>query len=214
MVHIPAWRHYLSVLCAAALLCGESSGNFSSLQSPAAKKTIIIHAGRLIDTVRKQVRTRVSITIEGERIKELQEGFVSLPNAQVIDLSNSTVLPGLIDCHKHLTMHQRGPNPFQDLVTETAVDAAFYAAANARLALLNGFTAVPTSLVVTRPRASDASYENALTNNDQEGEVARVSRAFRGQHQPKPLSFDPAKLNGLSEKLIRSHWENNYGGCG
>jgi Fe-Mn family superoxide dismutase len=30
--------------------------------------------------------------------------------------------------------------------------------------------------------------------------------------QPKPLSFDPAKLNGLSEKLIRSHWENNYGG--
>lgn len=30
--------------------------------------------------------------------------------------------------------------------------------------------------------------------------------------QPKPLSFDPAKLKGLSEKLIRSHWENNYGG--
>lgn len=28
----------------------------------------------------------------------------------------------------------------------------------------------------------------------------------------KPLSFDPAKLNNLSEKLIRSHWENNYGG--
>lgn len=28
----------------------------------------------------------------------------------------------------------------------------------------------------------------------------------------KPLPFDPAKLNGLSERLIRSHWENNYGG--
>ena len=28
----------------------------------------------------------------------------------------------------------------------------------------------------------------------------------------KPLSFDPASLDGLSEKLIRSHWENNYGG--
>src|SRR5215510_2975337 len=37
--------------------------------------------------------------------------------------------------------------------------------------------------------------------------------AFRGQHQPKPLPFDAAKLNGLSEKLIRSHWENNYGGA-
>lgn len=34
--------------------------------------------------------------------------------------------------------------------------------------------------------------------------------AFAGKHQPKPLRFDPAKLNGLSEKLIRSHHENNY----
>jgi Fe-Mn family superoxide dismutase len=36
--------------------------------------------------------------------------------------------------------------------------------------------------------------------------------AFAANVQPKPLTFDPAKLNGLSEKLIRSHWENNYGG--
>jgi Fe-Mn family superoxide dismutase len=36
--------------------------------------------------------------------------------------------------------------------------------------------------------------------------------AFAGQHQPKPLGFDPAKLAGLSERLIRSHWENNYQG--
>ncbi|MGQ0699974.1 MAG: superoxide dismutase [Panacagrimonas sp.] len=37
-----------------------------------------------------------------------------------------------------------------------------------------------------------------------------LTPAFAGQHQPKPLGFDPAKLKGLSEKLIRSHWENNY----
>jgi superoxide dismutase, Fe-Mn family len=37
--------------------------------------------------------------------------------------------------------------------------------------------------------------------------------AFRGTHQPQPLTFDPAKLNGLSEKLVQSHWENNYGGA-
>lgn len=36
--------------------------------------------------------------------------------------------------------------------------------------------------------------------------------AFGGGHQIKPLRFDPAKLDGLSEKLIRSHWENNYQG--
>lgn len=39
-----------------------------------------------------------------------------------------------------------------------------------------------------------------------------VPEAFRGTHQPKPLPFDPAKLDGISEKVIRSHWENNYGG--
>jgi hypothetical protein len=38
-------------------------------------------------------------------------------------------------------------------------------------------------------------------------------RALRGQHRPRPLTFDPSKLKGLSEKLIRSHWENNYGGA-
>src|SRR5262245_31743662 len=36
--------------------------------------------------------------------------------------------------------------------------------------------------------------------------------AFAGQHQPKPLRFDPGKLTGLSERLIQSHWENNYQG--
>jgi Fe-Mn family superoxide dismutase len=36
--------------------------------------------------------------------------------------------------------------------------------------------------------------------------------AFAGNHQPKPLKFDPAKLPGLSEKLITSHWQNNYQG--
>ena len=38
-------------------------------------------------------------------------------------------------------------------------------------------------------------------------EAMTGSRAFRGEHQAKPLKFDPAKLKGLSEQLIRSHWE-------
>jgi Fe-Mn family superoxide dismutase len=42
-----------------------------------------------------------------------------------------------------------------------------------------------------------------------QAEAMRVP-AFAGQHQPKALRFDPAGLTGLSEKLIRSHWENNY----
>nr|WP_293371724.1 hypothetical protein [Nevskia sp.] len=37
-----------------------------------------------------------------------------------------------------------------------------------------------------------------------------LATAFRAAHQPKPLRSDPAKLKGLSEKRLRSHWENNY----
>lgn len=36
--------------------------------------------------------------------------------------------------------------------------------------------------------------------------------AFAGKYLPKPLRFDPAKLSGLSERLMQSHWENNYQG--
>lgn len=36
--------------------------------------------------------------------------------------------------------------------------------------------------------------------------------AFAGRHEPRRLPFDPARLRGLSERLVRSHWENAY--CG
>ncbi|WP_174254401.1 superoxide dismutase [Variovorax boronicumulans] len=36
--------------------------------------------------------------------------------------------------------------------------------------------------------------------------------AFQSSGTLKPLPFDPAKLSNISERLIRSHWENNYGG--
>jgi Fe-Mn family superoxide dismutase len=37
-----------------------------------------------------------------------------------------------------------------------------------------------------------------------------VPNAFSGNHKPQPLPFDAGKLKGISEKLIKSHWENNY----
>src|SRR5688572_24735382 len=39
---------------------------------------------------------------------------------------------------------------------------------------------------------------------------AEVRGSLKGGREPKPLPFGAGKLNGLSEKLIRSHWENNY----
>ncbi len=39
-----------------------------------------------------------------------------------------------------------------------------------------------------------------------------IPNAFLTDYVLKPLSFDPAELEGLSERLVTSHWENNYGG--
>ena len=57
-----------------------------------------------------------------------------------------------------------------------------------------------------------AAFAQAPSTQPPAAEAVRPP-AFRGQHAPKPLPFDPVKLKGLSEKLVRSHWENNYGGA-
>jgi Fe-Mn family superoxide dismutase len=45
------------------------------------------------------------------------------------------------------------------------------------------------------------------------GETATRGDAFLGKHAIQPLPFDPKKLSGLSEKLLVSHHDNNYGGA-
>src|SRR6266567_5340181 len=57
------------------------------------------------------------------------------------------------------------------------------------------------------------AHEGSTKMIDGQTATGEVARAFRGQHQPKPLAFDAAKLKGISEKLIKSHWENNYSGA-
>lgn len=54
---------------------------------------------------------------------------------------------------------------------------------------------------------------HAATPTDAPAQTAsNPAPAFQSGENLKPLSFDPAKLANLSERLIRSHWENNYGG--
>lgn len=45
------------------------------------------------------------------------------------------------------------------------------------------------------------------------GEGRKTPEFRPGQHAPKKLPFDAKKLSGISEKMITSHWEHNYGGA-
>ena len=122
----------------------------SVLAQDAAKpqKTTIIKAGRLIDVRASQVSTGRAILIVGERIKavgELNEILKSAPkDAAVIDLSNSTVLPGLIDCHTHVLLQGDITQADYDeqILKESIPFRTIRATVAARTALMNGFTAM------------------------------------------------------------------------
>ena len=63
----------------------------------------MIRAGRLIDTNQKTVKKNVDILVEGNRIIKVGKNLKSA-SASIIDLSDKTVLPGLIDGHTHICL--------------------------------------------------------------------------------------------------------------
>ncbi len=102
---------------------------------------VVIHAGKLIDGVTPAPRAKVSILVHDDRIVRVQEGFVSPAGAHVIDLSTSTVMPGFIDCHIHMSAKlPNRMNATEDWLTHSALDRAFDAAQFMDALLQQGFT--------------------------------------------------------------------------
>lgn len=109
---------------------------------PARAGDMVVHAGRLIDGAGDAVRENVSILIHDDRITGIEAGFVTRPGAAVVDLSDKTVLPGLIDTHDHITHGFHPGDPIRNAVTRSDFQHAIDATAYARATLLAGFTSV------------------------------------------------------------------------
>jgi imidazolonepropionase-like amidohydrolase len=106
-----------------------------AVQCPPAPRVMAVRAGRLFDSKAGSTLTKQVVLLLGERITAVgPEAQLKIPDgAQIIDLSQATLLPGLIDAHTHM-FNTRGPK----MTTEGAM---LIAVQNAQADLRAGFTA-------------------------------------------------------------------------
>jgi len=122
-------------------VCAVVAGLMLSGATLARAQVTAIKAGKLLDTEASVVLADQVILIRDGKIAAVGRGLAIPDDAQVIDLSRMTVLPGLIDCHTHLTDAATEVDPLDELKT-TAAEKAFGSIPNARRTLEAGFTTV------------------------------------------------------------------------
>ena len=103
---------------------------------------VVIRCGALLADPGEAPRASAVIVVEGGIIRAVGGADLQIPqNAQIIDLSDQFVMPGMIDCHVHLSM-EFTPDVRLRALQESDADRAFSAMANAQKTLLAGFTTV------------------------------------------------------------------------
>ncbi len=102
-----------------------------------------IHAGKLFDPEKGKMLNDMTVIVSGNKIKEISKGFKT-PNRledKVIDLSNSTVMPGFIDLHVHIES-EYNPEKYLNTFTAEESEIAFSSLKFAKRTLMAGFTTV------------------------------------------------------------------------
>ena len=78
--------------------------------------------------------------------------------------------------------------------------------------IFNASTSAALAALSSNLLAADDKTDSATPSKTENVQPARASiiPSYNTIHEPKPLPFNPSKLDGISEKLINSHWANNY----
>src|SRR6202051_2769436 len=138
-------------------------------QLPPTPKTVAIRAGHLLDVKTGKTLSNQIIVIQDDKIVSVGSGTQIPAGAQVIDLSNATVLPGLIDAHTHIT----GTTNFDYSRLGISIPReALNGARNARVTLDAGFTTIRN---VGASGFTDVALRDAINAGDVPGPRMLVS---------------------------------------
>ncbi len=114
---------------------------FVSLTTCLGAQTTYLQCGRILDGAGGEM-TEKTIVVEADEIARIEDGYLgTAADGEVIDLRNSTVLPGLIDLHVHIES-QSSPRAYIERFTIDPADVALRATSYCRKTLDAGFTTV------------------------------------------------------------------------
>ena len=170
----------------------------SQTQVEPRPSSVLVKAGKFLDVGKGSYVENAAIWIEGDHIKEAGSFSDIQPHApkdaQLIDLSRSTVLPGLIDCHTHIMARiPAGPDGYTlNLATKSQAFRALEGAYDARITLRSGFTTV-RDVESEGSGYADVALRDAINKGLAEGprmQVATRAIAAVGQYNPFGVSAD------------------------
>jgi imidazolonepropionase-like amidohydrolase len=124
-----------------------------------ASHPIVLHAAHMLDIAAGRLSGPGEILVEGERISAVGASVQHPPGAEIIDLGDTTLMPGLIDAHVHLFLHP-GAEDLQT-VEESVPQRTLLAALAARSDLLAGFTA-ERDMGTEGAGSADTAVRNAI----------------------------------------------------
>src|SRR5580692_7161341 len=168
-------RAILTLVLAAtvAFLCNtQLHAQTAQPRSAPGAHPIVLHAGRLLDVESGRIITPGEILIEGDVIKEVSAKVTHPAGAEIIDLGDTTLLPGLIDAHVHLFLHP-GAEDLQT-VQESVPQRTITAALAARDDLMAGFTA-ERDMGTEGAGSADTAVRNAINDGQIPGPRLRIS---------------------------------------
>jgi len=163
-------------------------------QSP-APKIIAVRASRMLDVKSGSVVPNAVVLIQDDKIAAAGPSLKIPAGTDVVDLGNATLLPGLIDCHTHLMARMSDDDPQGyglSLLTKSQAFRALEGAADARVTLRAGFTAV-RDVESEGSGYADVALRDAINQSLVDGprmQVATRGIAAVGKYFPFGISPD------------------------